>query len=109
MRRACALLLLLVSFPLEAQDPVFRTETNLALVRFHVVRKKFYVDDLKPEDIILLEDGKPRQITLLEGGRTRQRTVPVEMSDRHKFATSAQLPARQARMRAPPCTMTGHA
>jgi VWFA-related protein len=62
-----------------SRRPVLRSETTLALVRFHVVRKRFYVDDLKPDDVILLEDGKPRQITLLEGGRTRQRTVPVEM------------------------------
>jgi VWFA-related protein len=79
MRLDCGFLLILLAWPLDAQDPVFRTETNLVLVRFHVVRKKFYVDDLKPEDIILLEDGKPRRITFLEGGRTRARTVPVEM------------------------------
>jgi VWFA-related protein len=64
---------------LHGQDPIFRTETNLALVRCHVVRKHLYVDDLKPDDVILLEDGKPRQISLLEGGRIRQRTVPVEL------------------------------
>jgi VWFA-related protein len=80
LARALSLLLLLpAGAPLDAQEPVFRAETNLALVRFHVVRKKFYVDDLKPEDIILLEDGKPRQITFVEGGRMRQRTIPVEM------------------------------
>src|SRR5204862_5551332 len=80
MRFARALALLVVAWPLDAQEtPVFRSDTTLALVRFHVVRKKFYVDDFKPEDILLLEDGEPRQITLLEGGRIKQRTVPVEM------------------------------
>jgi VWFA-related protein len=79
MRFARAVLLLLAAWPLDAQAPVFRSDTTLALVHFHVVRKQFYVDDLKPGDIILLEDGKPRKITFLEGGRIRRRTVPVEM------------------------------
>lgn len=61
------------------EQPVFRTETSLALVRFHVVRKNAYVDTLRPEDVVLLEDGAPRKITLFEGGRGRQRTVPIEM------------------------------
>jgi VWFA-related protein len=79
MRFARTFLLLLAVWPLEAQDPVFRTDTTLALVRFHVVRKRLYVTDLKQEDIVLLEDGKPRQITFLEGGLIKRRTVPVEM------------------------------
>lgn len=60
--------------------PVFRAETTLALVRFHVVRKNAYVDDLKPADVVLLEDGSPRKLTLFEGGRSVQRTVPVEVT-----------------------------
>ncbi|MCX6615738.1 MAG: VWA domain-containing protein [Acidobacteria bacterium] len=59
--------------------PVFRAETTLALVRFHVVRKNAYVDDLKPADVVLLEDGSPRKLTLFEGGRAARRTVPVEV------------------------------
>jgi VWFA-related protein len=49
--------------------PVFRAETSLALVRFHVVNKtkKQYVVDLKPEQIELLEDGRPQKIALFEG------------------------------------------
>jgi VWFA-related protein len=63
----------------EAQAPVFRTEASLALVRFHVVRKHSYVDDLKAEDVILLEDGLPRKFTVFEGGRLAPRTIPIEM------------------------------
>ena len=83
MRIARAVLLLtlypILIYPLDAQEPVFRSETTLALVRFHVVRKKFYAEDIKPGDIILLEDGQPREITFFEGGRVKRRTVPVEM------------------------------
>lgn len=63
----------------QAQDPVFRAETNLALVRFHVVQKKMYVADLKRDEVELLEDGRPVQITLFEGGMSVRRTVPVEI------------------------------
>jgi VWFA-related protein len=73
--------LLLLALPLCAQQaPVFRTETSLALVRFHVVRKHSYVDDLKPEDVILLEDGSPRRVAVFEGGRLAPRTIPIEMT-----------------------------
>lgn len=67
--------------PEKAQEelPVFRAETTLALVRFHVVRKNIYVETLKPEDIVLLEDGVPRKLALFEGGRSARRTVPVEV------------------------------
>lgn len=60
--------------------PVFRAETNLALVRFHVVRKGSYVDDLNPKDIVVLEDGKPRQFSLFEGGRLARRTIPADVA-----------------------------
>jgi VWFA-related protein len=65
-----------------AQDPAFviRTETNLALVRFHVVRKGRYVPDLRAEDIRILEDGVPQKLALLEGGGPGARTLPVEIS-----------------------------
>lgn len=59
--------------------PVFRTETSLALVRFHVVNKKQYVVDLKPDQIELLENGRPQKVALFEGGLTKSRTVPVEI------------------------------
>jgi VWFA-related protein len=63
----------------EQPAPAFRAEAALALVRFHVVRKHSYVDDLKPEDVILLEDGSPRKVTVFEGGRSAPRTIPIEM------------------------------
>ncbi|MFB3826757.1 MAG: VWA domain-containing protein [Bryobacteraceae bacterium] len=64
----------------EPQQPVFRAETALALVRFHVVRDNRYVTGLKPEDIVLLEDGVPRKLTLFEGGRAGPRSLPVEIA-----------------------------
>ena len=38
--------------------PVFRAETALAMVRFHVVKSNRYVDTIRPEDLFLLEDGR---------------------------------------------------
>jgi VWFA-related protein len=62
-----------------ADTPVFRSDTNLALVRFHVVRKHSYASDLKRDDVILLEDGQPRPIASFEGGSSGPRSAPVEM------------------------------
>ena len=47
-------------------------------MNFHVVQKDRYVDDLRPEDIQLLEDGKPQKLAVFEGPRTGRRT-PVEI------------------------------
>ena len=59
----------------------FRTESNLALVRFQVAPKKGeLVTGLRPEDIVVKEDGVPRKIAVFEGGRFYPRTVPVEIS-----------------------------
>ncbi|MCP5116512.1 MAG: VWA domain-containing protein [bacterium] len=76
------------------EDPgfVIRTETQLVLVSFHVVRKGQFVENLQKEDVRLLENGKPREIAIFEGptgseGENResegeqqqQRTIPVEI------------------------------
>jgi VWFA-related protein len=69
------------ALPLNAQEePIFRANTTLATVSFHVVRDKHYVDDLKPQDLVLLEDGTPRTITFFEGGRAKQRTTSVDIA-----------------------------
>ena len=50
MRAASSILLLLCAVGLAAQETaVFRAETSLALVRFHVVKKNAYVDALRAE------------------------------------------------------------
>ena len=56
------------------EQPVFRAETSLALVRFHVVRNNRYVGDLKPADILLLENGATQRVALFEGAATAPRT-----------------------------------
>jgi len=72
---------LLAAAALAAQEtPTFRTETSLALVRFHATKGGRYLDDLKPDDLILFEDGQPRPFALFEGGRTARRSVPVDVS-----------------------------
>lgn len=71
---------LLTSGLLIAQaPPVFRSDTSLALVRFQVVHDNTYVQNLKPEDIQLLEDGKPRKFTVFENGRASGHTNPVDL------------------------------
>ncbi|MBI4904278.1 MAG: VWA domain-containing protein [Acidobacteria bacterium] len=70
---------LLAQPPGQQPDPVFRAETNLALVRFHVVKNSRYVDNLKAADFLLHEDGKPRKITFFEGGSRAHRSTPLEM------------------------------
>lgn len=59
-------------------DAVFRTGTQLATVRFHVVKDKRYVDSLRPEDLVLTVDGTPQPITFFQGGRAK-RTMPIEI------------------------------
>ncbi len=65
--------------PPEDTGLVFRTETKLALVPFHVVNKGKYVRDLKAEDIQLLEDGAAQKLVLFEAPATLRRAVPVEV------------------------------
>jgi len=73
------LLLLLAFLPLTAQQPVFHSETSLALVRFQVVHDNTYVLNLKPEDIQLYEDGKPQKFTVFENGRASGRTNTADL------------------------------
>ncbi len=60
-------------------DPIFKSDTKLALVPFHVTQKDRFVTTLKKEDIELLEDGKPREITFFENGTTSKHTTPLEL------------------------------
>jgi VWFA-related protein len=63
------------------ETPVFRAESNLVLVRFHVVKKQRYVTALTRDDVVLLEDGAPRAFTLFEGGNAAAaRTLPVDFT-----------------------------
>lgn len=77
-----------VIVPLAAQNaaqapqesaPVFRSETSLALVPFHVMLKNRFVISLTAQDVILLEDGKPQPIALFEGGRQAPRVTPIDV------------------------------
>jgi len=66
----------------EQPTVVFRTEANLALVRFHVLRKGKYVEDLRAEDIQLLEEGVRQKVAVFEGpgsGLAGGRSIPVEV------------------------------
>lgn len=65
--------------PAPPPDLIFRTDTNLAMVKFHVVQKSQYAEDIRVDDIQLLEDGQPQKIALFEGPGGTKRTVPVEV------------------------------
>ena len=71
--------LLLLSLAQETDDiPLFKADSKLVPVHFHVVRDKRYAESLRPEEIVLLEDGKPQPVTLFEGGLAK-RTTPIEI------------------------------
>lgn len=76
-----AILLFLASASGFAQepDPVFKSDTKLALVPFHVTSKDHFVTTVKKEDIELFEDGKPRELTYFENGMTSKLTTPLEL------------------------------
>lgn len=66
----------------EPPEVIFRSDTGLALVRFHVTNKKRYVQDLRPSDIDVLEDGVVQKLVLFEGpnsGPSGHRTIPIEL------------------------------
>ena len=59
----------------------FRSETNLAVVRFQVhPNKGGPARNLTAEDIEIREDGVAQQVALFEGGPSNTRTIPVEVS-----------------------------
>jgi hypothetical protein len=63
-----------------AQDiPVFRTETRLATVQFHVMTGNNYRVNLKAGDFELLEDGQPRAITFFENAFSERRAVDISL------------------------------
>ena len=64
-----------------ASSPTFRSQTNLAVVRFQVRPNKGQpIPILRPEDIEVREDGVAQKIAVFEGGPASPRTVPVEIS-----------------------------
>lgn len=80
MTRALTLAVALsVAFAQESELPVFRTETALVTVGFHVIQKNRYVQTLRPGDIEILENGTPQKIAFFEGGDYAPRRVPVDM------------------------------
>lgn len=82
------LILALLAAPLACQEPpVFRSDTSLALLHFHVIHQSRYATTIKPEDLILLEDGAPRPFTVFENA-AYQRTLPVEITLLFDFSGS---------------------
>jgi VWFA-related protein len=64
-----------------AANAVFRTESELALVHFQVKPKSGQlIQDLRPEDIEILEDGISQKVAVFEGGRLYPRKLGVEIT-----------------------------
>ncbi len=65
----------------EPPEVIFRSDTGLALVRFHVISKKQYVQNLRASDIEVLEDGVVQKLVVFEGpnGPNGRRTIPIEL------------------------------
>ncbi len=67
--------------PIPDSGITFRTETNLAVVRFQVRAAKGEPSrTLTAQDIEIRLDGVPQKIALFEGGTTAPRSTPVEIS-----------------------------
>lgn len=78
MSRVLFLTLLLATAAAAQQEPApvtFTTQTKLVLLPFHVRQSK---NNLKPEDLTLLEDGKPRPFTIFDSPATAER-IPLEL------------------------------
>jgi hypothetical protein len=65
--RSLTAVILAAAMPLAAQQTqIFRADTSLILVPFHVARGDAYVTSLKAEDIVLMEGGAPRKFSVFE-------------------------------------------
>ncbi len=51
--------------------PKFKADADLVLVSFAVIRGKYFVLDVSPLDVLLLEDGHEQRIALFESPKTR--------------------------------------
>ena len=63
-----------------AEPPIFRSETNLVLVRFQMTPKRGQSADLRPEEIEITEDGAAQKVALIQGGPANPLTVPIEVN-----------------------------
>jgi VWFA-related protein len=79
--------------PREASSgPVFRVDSNLALLQFQLTPKRGQlIRRLTPGDIEVREDGVPQKTKLFEAGRSYEASIPVEIT--LLFDTSASLSA----------------
>jgi len=80
MRRVLTLLTLAAPILHAQDDAIFKAQSTLATLRFHVLRQNHYVTGLKPEDVILLEDGVPRKFTVFENAMSSVASTPVELT-----------------------------
>ncbi len=65
--------------PSPTQTPPIRAESNLVLLRFHAINRDHYLDDLRVDEIEVLENGKRREISIFEGPSTATRSRSVHL------------------------------
>jgi len=76
----CLIFLILdSSFAQEA--PRFRVQSDLVLLRFHVLKKDRDIQDLDVSEIEIRENGQIRSVAVFEGFQQRlERTIPVHLA-----------------------------
>ncbi|MEP6570201.1 MAG: VWA domain-containing protein [Acidobacteriota bacterium] len=95
--------------PTQDSDEVVRVETNLTSLFFTAAdNNKRFINNLKKEDVRILEDGQPQEIftfqqnldlplsiaILIDTSISEQRTLPDEKSAAHAFLESVMHPER---------------
>lgn len=85
MRRHASVVFFLASGVLLGQQappvsspPIFRSQTELVLLSFHVTQAKHNVTELTPTDVLLLEDGKPRDFSIFDSPAAKTR-MPLDL------------------------------
>jgi hypothetical protein len=63
----------------KAQTPTVRAETNLVLVRFHVLAGDRYLTDIQKDEVEVLENGERREVSVFEGPSTPTRSRSVHL------------------------------
>jgi hypothetical protein len=70
-------------------DVIFRADTSLALIHFHVIKSSRHATAITPADLTLFEDGVPRKFTVFENAAYR-RALPVEITVLFDFSGSVR-------------------
>ncbi|RPJ87247.1 MAG: VWA domain-containing protein, partial [Acidobacteria bacterium] len=77
----CLIFLILDSCSFAQEAPRFRVQSDLVLLRFHVLKKDRHIQDLDVSEIDIRENGQVRSVAVFEGFQQRlERTIPVHLA-----------------------------